>query len=322
MAVPDGTFQTYQAIGNREDLEDMIYMISPTETPFSSSVKRGKATATFHEWQTDELDAAATNAQIEGDDARTNTAVPTVRLRNYCQIFSKTVRVSGSQRAADSAGRDDEFDYQVAKRSKEIKRDLEYALVRNQPSTVGGAGTARMMAGIESWLTTNRTSSGQGTAQTTPGYSGGTVAAPTDSTVAGTVTEAMLKNVIQLTYVQGGDARLIMVSPAGKNKVSTFTGIATQYQQAEGKQAIIVSGADTYVSNFGRHTIAPNRFMRDSVYLVLDMDYWALATWRPFTSYPLAKTGDSDRKQILGEVTLVARNEKASGKVTDVNNSL
>lgn len=322
MAVPSGTFQTFQAVGNREDLSNLIFTISPTETPFSSMAKRTKVKNQYHEWQTDALDAAATNAQIEGNDAVVNTAVPTVRLRNYTQILAKTVSVSETQQAMDTAGREDEFDYQVSKRSKELKRDLEYALTRNQPSTVGGAGTAQMLASVESWLSSNKTSAGQGTAQTTPGYSSGTVAAPTDSTTAGTLVEAMLKNVIQLCYTAGGNPTTLMVGPATKVKTSTFTGIATQYQQADGKSAVIVSGADTYISNFGRHTIVPNRFMRDQNILVLDMDYWALGELRPFGSVNLAKTGDSDKKQIKGEYTLIARNQGASGKVTDINPAL
>lgn len=322
MAVPTGTLQTFQAVGNREDLSNLIFMISPTETPFTSKMKRKKVKATYHEWQTDSLADAAQNTQLEGDDATTNTAVPTVRLRNYCQILSKTVRVSGTQRAVDTAGRDDEMDYQVAKRSKEIKRDLEYAAVRNQASTSGSSGTTAQMAGVEGWLKTNKTSAGQGTAQTTPGYSSGTVASPTDSTTAGTVVEAMLKNVIQLAYTQGGDPKIIMVSPATKVKVSGFSGIATQYRDTGDKQATIVAGADTYVSNFGVHAIVPNRIMRDQTILALDMEFWALGELRPFFSQNLAKTGDSDRKQIIGEYTLIAMQEAASGKVTDVNPAL
>ena len=322
MAVPSGTFQTFQAVGNREDLSNLIFTISPMETPFTSMAKRTKVKNQFTEWQTDALDAAATNAQIEGNDAVVNTAVPTTRLRNYTQILAKTVSVSESQQAMDTAGRDDEFDYQVSKRSKELKRDLEYAATRNQPSTAGGAGTAQMMASVESWLATNKTSAGQGTAQTTAGYSGGTVAAPVDSTTAGTLVEAMLKNVIQLAYTQGGDPKTLMVGPATKVKVSTFAGIATQYQQAQGKQATIVSGADTYVSNFGQHTILPNRFVRDQNILVLDMNYWAIGELRPFTKVNLAKTGDSDKAQIKGEYTLISRNQAASGKVTDINPAL
>lgn len=322
MAVPTGTFQTFQAVGNREDLSNLIFNISPTETPFTSKVKRQKVKQTMPEWQTDDLDAAATNAAIQGDDAATNTAVPTVRLRNYTQILQKTVSVAETQQAVEAAGRDDEFDYQVAKRSKELKRDLEYAAIRNQASTSGSSASAALMASVESWLKTNKTSAGQGTAQTTPGYSSGTVAAPTDSTTAGTVVEAMLKNVIQLAYTQGGDPKILMVGPATKAKVSGFGGIATQYRDTGDKQATIVSGADTYVSNFGVHSIVPNRFMRDQGILALDMTYWAIGELRPFQSVKLAKTGDSDRKQIKGEYTLICKQEKASGKVTDINPAL
>ena len=322
--VPSGTFQTFQAVGNREDLSDIINDISPTETPFYTRAKKGKASATFHEWQTDALDAAATNAAIQGDDAAIKTAVPTVRLRNYCQILTKAVSVSGTQDAVSKAGRASEMAYQMSKRSKELKRDVEYALVRNQASSAGAAGTGATLAGVESWLATNKTSVGTGTAQTTPGYSGGTVAAPTDSTVAGSVSEANLKAVIQACWTAGGDPGVLMVGPATKSKISgSFNGIATRYREVPGtKQGAIVSGVDLYISDFGEHEIVPNRFMRDQNILVLDMDYWTVASLRPFQSFDLAKSGDNTKKQILTELTLVSNNEKASGKVTDINPAL
>jgi hypothetical protein len=324
MAVPSGTFQTFQAVGNREDLSDIISDISPLETPFYMKAKKGKATATFHEWQTDALDSAATNAAIQGNDAVVNTAVPTVRLRNYCQILTKTVSVSGTQDAVDKAGRASELAYQMTKRSRELKRDVEFALVRNQASTSGAAGGGATLASVESWLATNKTSVGTGTAQTTPGYSGGTVASPTDSTVAGTATEAALKAVIQACWTQGGDPGVLMVGPATKSKISgSFNGVATRYREVPGgQQATIVSGVDLYVSDFGEHEIVPNRFMRDQNILVLDMDYWTVASLRGFQSFDLAKTGDSNKKQILTELTLVSNNEKASGKVSDINPAL
>ena len=324
MTVPAGTFQTFQAIGNRESLSEIIYDISPTETPFSSRVKKGKAKATLEEWQTDALDSAAANAQVQGDDATTNTATPTVRLRNYTQILSKTARVSGTQEVVDKAGRDSEMADQIRKRMSELKRDLEFACVRNAQSTAGTASVAATMAGIESWLATNKTSVGTGTAQTTPGYASGTVLAPTDSTVAGTLTEAALKSVIQAIWTAGGDAKLLMVGPATKAKMSAaFTGIATRFIDVKkGQQAEITAGADVYVSDFGRHEIVPNRFMRDQNILCLDMEYWELAQLRPLKVTDLAKTGDSERKQLLMEVTLKVLNEKASGKVTDVNPAL
>ena len=329
MAVPTGTFQAHSAIGNREDLEDMIWTISPTETPFTSRVSKIKATAVFHEWQTDALDAAAANAHIEGDDAVTSTATPTVRLRNYCQILQKTPRVSGTQRAVNTAGREDELSYQIMKRMKELKRDLEFACINNQESSAGTAGSPRKLAAVESWLATNKTSVGSGTAQTTPGYSGGTVASPTDSTAAGTFIEQNLKAMIQASYTAGGDPRVVMVNPALKARMSAnFTGLATRFRDVPSRQqAQIIAGADVYVSDFGVHSIVPNRFMRGtdtttSTCLVLDMDYWALAQLRTLKQTELAKTGDSDRRQMLMEVTLVSRNQAASAKIADIDPSL
>lgn len=240
------------------------------------------------------------------------------------QILSKTARVSGTQEAVDKAGRASEMAYQVRKRMEEIKRDLEYAAVRNQSSSAGSATVASRMAGVESWIATNKTSVGTGTSQTTPGFASGTVASPTDSTVTGSVTESHLKTVIQAVWNAGGDPGVLMVGPATKSKISTaFAGIATRYRDAnKNGGAAIVSGVDLYISDFGEHRLVPNRFMRDVNILVLDMEYWALATLRPLKAMELAKTGDSERKQLIMEATLVSRNEKASGKVTDINPAL
>jgi hypothetical protein len=340
MTTPQETFSSYEAIGNREDLEDIIWDVSPTETPFQTRIAKIKAKAVYHEWQTDALATAATNAQVEGNDAVASTATPTVRLRNYCQIFSKSPRVSGTQEAVDKAGRESEMSYQVMKRMKEIKRDLEFALVNNRASSAGSASAARTMAGLESWIATNKTTAGvTATAATVPGYSSGTVASPTDASVQGSFTEAHLKAIIQACYESGGDPTLLMVNPGTKVKMSTaFTGLATRFRDVPSKQqAQIVAGADVYTSDFGVHSIVPNRFMRTTgvpggstpsslttygVCLVLDPEYWALAQLRPLKQYDLAKVGDSFRKQLIMETTLVARNEKASGQVRDINYSI
>lgn len=215
------------------------------------------------------------------------------------------------------------------KRMKELKRDLEFSLINNQESSAGSAASPRKLAGVESWLAGNKTSVGAGTAQTTPGYASGTVASPTDSTTAGTFIEQNLKAMIQEAYVDGGDPRVIMVNPALKARMSSaFTGLATRFRDVPSRQqAQIVAGADVYVSDFGVHEIVPNRFMRGtdsttSTCLVLDTDYWALAQLRALRQTELAKTGDSDRRQLLMEVTLVSRNELANAKIADIDPSL
>lgn len=322
MTAPTNTVTTYSAIGNREDLANIIYDISPMDTPFLSQAAKSRATAVYHEWQTDALEAAGANRKIEGDDATAATFVATTRVGNYCQISSKTISVSGTQRAVNPAGRADELSYQLAKRGREIKRDMEYALTRNQASSAGGTGTARSLASLESWLATNKTSVGTGTAQTTPGFSSGTVAAPTDSTVQGTFTRAALNDVIQKCWTEGGDPKIIMTGPFNKTIASGFSNIATLYKNvAPGQQGEILAGADLYVSDFGQHQIVPNRFQRDRTVLVLDMEYLGVATLRDMETMPLAKTGDADRTQLLTEFTLVVKNEKASGKVTDCTTS-
>ena len=166
MAVPAGSYQTYSAVGEREDLTDIIYDISPLDTPFMTNATRETATMTLYEWQTDSLDTAASNAQIEGDDATTNTASPTSRLGNYTQISTKVPRVTGTLRAVNTAGRADELSYQISKRGRELKRDMETALTSAQAGTAGGAGTARTLAGLGAWLSTNQVK--QGADATTP----------------------------------------------------------------------------------------------------------------------------------------------------------
>lgn len=318
MTVPTNIVSTISAIGNREDLADIIYDISPTDTPLLSGIPKTKASGVFHEWQTDALEAAAANRMIEGDATNANTFVQTTRVGNYCQISKKQIVVSGTQRAVNSAGRADEFSYQMAKRGKEIKRDMEYALTRNQASSAGGAGTARSLGSLESWLATNKTSVGTGTAQTTPGYSSGTVAAPTDSTVQGSFTKAALDAVIQACWTQGGEPDVIMLGPGQRNDISAFSGISTLQTPANGNSDVTLIGAiDFYKSNFGTFKVVPNRFQRDQTVFVLDMQMLGLATLRNMKVEPLAKTGDADTAQMVVEYTLEVRNEKACGKVTD-----
>lgn len=319
MTVPTNTVTAHSAIGNREDLQNIIYEISPTDTPFLTEASKGNASAVYHEWQTEELDAAAANRQIEGDDATANTFSPTTRVGNYCQISRKVISVSGTQRAVDSAGRADEYAHQVAKRGREIKRDMEFALTRNQASSAGGAGTARSLASLESWLATNKTTAGvSASGATTPGFSSGTVAAPTDASTAGSFVKADLDEVIQLCWNEGGDPKTIMVGPHNRTQISGFSGISTLETRADAGNDVTLMGAvDFYKSNFGTLKVVPNRFQRDQTVFVLDMEYLGVSYLRNMETDPLAKTGDSDKSQLLAEYTLVVKNEKASGKITD-----
>lgn len=326
MTVPAGAYQTYSAIGIREDLENAIYDISPTQTPFLTMCKRGTATNTLHEWQRDSLAAANTaNAAIEGDDAANGTSTPTTRLKNYCQISTKYAIVTGTQNAVNTAGRTKEMAYQLMKRTEEMKRDMESILTQNHGSSAGGTGTARQLAGAEAWINNNWTSLGTGTAQSSVGFvtSTGLVTAPVDSTVQGTFVVSALKAMIREAWTDGGNPTVIMAGPFNKTQLSTFTGIATLYREASATAngTRIIGAADVYVSDFGEHRIVPNRFMRDRTCLILDMDYWAVHYLRKFQQYEIARTGDSEKRQIVSEYTLVCRNELASAKVADLTTS-
>ena len=319
MALPTNTVTSYSLIGNKESLADIVYSTSPTDTIFLSNVDRSaKGSNKFHEWVTEDLAAAATNAQLEGDDAAAGTFNAGVRVGNYMQIASKTVIVAGSQEAIDSVGGIGTMSYQIARAGKELKRDLEFALVRNAASVAGSAGAARKSAGLESWLSSNYTSVGTGTAQTTPGFATGIVAAPTDSSVLGTFSESSLKSALLKAYNNGGNPTMLMVSARNKQVASAFTGIATQYKDNKNEPAAIVGAADIYISDFGQLSIVANRFMRDTTAIAIDFDYVKVAYLRDMNLQDLARTGDAEKKQLLCEFTLQMSSEKAHAKVVDI----
>jgi len=312
------TYTAHSAIGQREDLTDVIYNISPTETPFMSSIGKTKATAVYHEWQTDSLAAATTaNAAIEGADASDATLSPTVRLGNYTQIIEKTIKVSGTLDAVNKAGRKSEKAYQLAKASSELKRDLETILLSNQGRSAGSSTTARKLGSLLSWIKTNSDVGSGGADPATIG-----VSTRTDGTQR-TFTEALLKTVVAEVYTSGGSPKILMVGAAGKQKVSSFAGIAAQrFQAPANTPTTIIGAADVYMSDFGTMSVVPNRFMRTREALVLDPEYAALAYLRPFQTVELAKAGDADKTQILAEVTLEVKNEAAHGGIFDLDMAL
>ena len=322
MTAPTGTYTVFDTSstrgGLREDLSDMIYDISPTDTPLMSTLAKSKATAVYHEWQTDSLAAATTaNALVEGDDAVATTASPTFRIGNYTQIVGKTIQVSGTLEAVDKAGRKSEKAYQLAKASSEIKRDIETILFANQGKTAGSSSSARKMGSMLSWLVSNTSFGTSGADPATAGTS-----TRSDGTVR-TFTETILKEIIREAYINGGNPKVLYVPPIGKQKTSEFTGIAAQRYMAPGDApTTIIGAADVYLSDFGSISVVPDRFMRTRDAVVVDPEYAALAYLRPFQTIELAKTGDSDKTQLIAELTLEMRNEAAHGIAADLNFAL
>ena len=313
MAQPTNTFDTYDSIGEREDLSDVIYNISPTDTPFLSSAAKTKATAVLHEWQTDSLASAVTNNQvIEGDEATLDAITATTRLSNSCQIMDKTIVITGTQEAVDKAGRASEIAYQIAKKAKELKRDLEASLTSNNAEVTGSATAARVAGGLRSWVATNDVMG-------TSGTSGGAGNTAAGNGTQRAFTETLLKSVIKSVWNAGGNPTMIMVGPFNKQKLSGFTGNSTRFDA--GADATLYTSVDVYASDFGQLQVVPNRFSRDREAWVLDMDYWGVAFLRDFTMHELSKTGDSEKRQLLLEATLESRNEAASGCVADITTS-
>jgi hypothetical protein len=321
MALPSNTVTAAVAIGNREDLSDMIYRIDPTDTPFMAGAAREKASAVLHEWQTQALAAAdGNNAQLEGDDPTTTAATVTVRLTNRTQISYKVARVSGTQQAVEHAGRSNELAYQEMLKGLELKRDMETVLIGvNQAKQTGAAATVPKTASVLSWIKSN-TATG-GTSPSDPAAADGTGTRTDGTGTLAAFTENRLKTVLSAIWVNGGKPNTILTGAFNKQVFSTFTGRASPIEQATSKK--ITASVDAYESDFGRLKVVPDRFQRARDVFVLEMDKWAVGflNGRNMISIPLAKTGDSDRRQILAEYCLVARNEKASGGVFDNTSS-
>lgn len=289
---------TYAATGNREDLMDIVTNISPLETPMFSSFKKTTAKATYHEWITDSLASATSNAQIEGADYSFSQASARSRAGNYTQILRKLVEVSGTQEAVDKAGLDGEYAYQMQKKLKEIARDAEYAIV-NGTGNSGASGTARELKGVLAWITTN-VETGTGTG-------------------AEALTEAMYNDLLQDVYAAGGNPDTTYVNGWQKRKISAFSTPSTRNIDAEDKK--LVASVDVYESDFGLQEIVLDRYMTTSVVAVLEKSRWAVAMLRPFKSEEVAKIGDAKRGAITGEFTVECLAEAANGQITGLSTS-
>lgn len=318
MALPTNTATTYANVGIREDLSDTIYRVAPEETPFTNNIGTGKATATFHEWQTENLAAAVdSNAVLEGDDATLDAANIPVRVGNRTQISDKTAVVSGTNDAVDKAGRATEMARQIMLKGMELARDIEKQMLSNQASNAGAAGTARVSAGIESWIVTNAS---RGVGGSAGGFSGGTVAAPTDGTQRA-FTETLLKAAQLAAFNSGGKPTQLYMAGGQKQIFSGFSGIATKYiEQTQERQAVIIGASDVYVGDFGRLSAIPHPYgVRARTVIGIDPRRVRKSLLRPMRNWALAKSGDTDKRQMLEEYCLQVDNEAAHFVVADLS---
>lgn len=334
MAILTNSRSTFSAVGIKEDLSNIIYNISPMDTPFLSMSGRGTCDNTLFEWQTDELATQAANQQLQGDVPDALAVAETVMAQNQTQISFKTVATTGTAEAVDFAGRRSSQAYQMAKRAKEIKRDMEFMLTGNSIRVVGGTTTAPQTACVQSWLGAKTTATSNlidGGASTVVGivnvsssvYANGT-AVKTGTAPTVQLTEAMINLVVQRCYESGGSPDTMFCKPDLKVRLSAIAGasLADLTTQTKGdKPAHAINAVDVVVTDFGTFKFVPNRFCDQGdigIIYVMDWDYWSVNYLRPFQTLNLAKTGDNVKQMMVAEYGLEAKNGRSSGAIIRV----
>ena len=315
MAMISGSFSTYQAKGNREDLSNSIYNIDPFDTPIMSMSRRRNAKNRTFDWQTENLPVVdPNNAQYEGFDNVRGASTPTVRLTNVTQISKRDATVTGSQEAADAAGKGSELGHQMAMASKVLKSDMESIMSSRQARDDGADVTPRKTEAICHWIGRAKDKLGAA-AGAVIGVTAGLPVLATDAfaAVAGAsqvaLTEQMIGDAMQKAYTNGGHPDNWVVPPGIKRTVSTFNGRDSS-QILVGKTEVVAT-VDIIATDFGRVKVMPSLWMPSDVGLILDADFLAVAFYRNFRQYPLAKTGDAETRMILAEWGVEMRNPLA-----------
>lgn len=313
MAKVTNAFDTYTAKGNREDLSNIIYNISPTDTPIMSSIGRRNITNVTFDWQTEALPNVDTgNAYEEGFELSRTAATATVRVSNIAQISKRDATVTGSQQAANAAGKADEMARQMSISAKALKRDMESILSQNQAKVVGNASTPRKTRALEHWLSTNTSRGATGAAAVSD------TAAMTDGTQRA-FQEPLLKAILQTAYTNGAEPSIIVVGPVNKVKLSDFTGRSQARQNVSA--TTIQQAVSVYASDFGDLKVVPSRFTRERTALLLDPEYAKVAFYRNFQQTEIAKIGDADTRMITAEWGLEVSNEAAHAAIFDLTTS-
>ena len=288
---------TYVAVGNKEDMTDLVLNISPSDTPVTSAIGKGKpSTGRVHSWLEDSLPNPQDNAAVEGAEFTVDDPDPRVELSNYTQIFTRGYKVTGSQEATAKYGVKSEIAYQMAKAMKALALDIEKAVLENASAVQGDAtSTPRKMGGIPYFVTTNLLDN-SGT--------------PRD------ITEDLLNDAIEAAWNVGGNPGLVVVSGALKRKISNWTTNVDRTFPVNSTK--LTRKIDVYESDFGLVKIVADRWMPAGKAYVLDTQYWGISTFRAVKKHVLPKTGDSEKQVLLGELTLEGKAEKASAILADL----
>jgi hypothetical protein len=308
MAKITNAFDTYSATSDREDLSNIIYNISPMQTPFMSSIGKRNINNVVFDWQTEALASPVSTGELEGFELSRSAAVATTRVSNVAMISKRDATVSGSQESSDPAGKRSEMAHQLAIMSKALKRDMEEALCQNNGKTTGNATTARKTGAFESWIKSNYSKAASGAPT-----GGGT--APTDGTQRA-LTEALLKTALQSCFSNGGEPSMAICGPVNKGKISGFTGRSQARQFVDA--TTVEASVSIYSSDFGELKIVPSNFSRERSLLLVDPDFAKVSYLRDFESVDIATIGDAVTKMIVVEYGLEVSNEAAHGAVVDL----
>lgn len=309
------TYLTYSQVGLKEDVSDIISNISPTDTPFLSTIGKESVQNTLFQWQEDSLASAAENAKVEGADAVDETLTPTVMRGNYTQIQSHTIKISATNDAVDAYGRAKETAYQMSKKAAEFKRDIEYNLVASRltndnHASAGTSSAARLTANIHGY-----DSNGNNAANYLIN-----AAVKTDvgtSSTAAALSEAKILDAGSTLYTTGGSASILMIKPTDSTVIAGFTrsavggGNARQEHFTNGGKTL-VNVVDVYISPYGEQKVVMNRHLLSSTALLYDPSNWKIMELRPMTRELLAKTGDADKHMLITEYGLKHTNYKAT----------
>jgi|TARA_R100001440_G_scaffold10455_2_gene19050 hypothetical protein len=314
MAKVTNAFDTYTATADREQLSDVIYNISPQQTPFMSSIGKNSIKNVVFDWQTETLPTASGSGQLEGFELSRAASTATSRVSNVAMISSRDATVTGSQQASDPAGKKSEMAHQLAIMSKALKRDMETALCQKGAKTTGNATTARVTGGFESWITSN-------VSRGTGGSGSGGGAAPTDSSAGNqrALTEALLKTVLQSCFTNGGEPSMAICGPVNKQVISGFTGRSSARQMIDANT--VEASVSIYASDFGELKIVPSNFSRERTLLLVDPDFAKVSFLRDFQTVDISTIGDAQTKMIVVEYGLEMSNEAAHGVVADLTTS-
>ena len=303
-------FDTYTQLRQSEDVVDEIYNISPIDNPVASMSRTTRASGKIHEWTEDSLQAAKKNAQIEGAAAGADQSAPVVEKQNYCQIMTAVAEITGTMEVVDKYGRDSEMAYQLELRYGELANDEETAIVGNpggagrQVAVAGDSSTARQMASIYSQVAAGNIK---------------------DASAATTVAdlETILLSAHLATYGQGGNPGYAVTDPLTAGYFAGFALSAGRNRDIRNERQL-VNVIDLYISTYGELDCVLDRNMTQTsnAILLLDFNYLATPVLRATRDWPIAKLGDSDKRQILRESTFAVLNSKAHAIVDNVPKDL